>query len=298
MKKRKMIGKLLLVPDFNGKTIEVPFYSYSKWIAALVGSVLIAIVVISANRYSFYQHQMHSLMNDQHVTNNSINEISMDAIQTKRELMRLKYEIGCLDKFIVAANTFDKDATTKLAIPYSHMTFTDYFLANSNKYDQAHPASSAEITSDSEAQKEKNLKESLVRQANYKALMDITPSGYPTKGMLVSPGHMISGPGIAIKCPVGTPIHATASGKICRMIDLSEKEADVSKKCFLIEIAHKEEKSKVVKSLYYYCYQPAVIIGQPVKKGQLIAFSGVCPTNGDNVACYQVNINHLLIQPK
>lgn len=281
----------MLIPDFKGKTIEIPLYSYTKWILALFGLAVIAVMGVSVNRYNFYSRQMHSLMNDHHVTSNSINEISMDAIQTKRELMRLKYEIGCLDRFISSAISFDKDATTKLAIPYSQMTFADYFRSNANKYDQTHPASTSPVSQETEEQKNKNLKESIARQASYKALMEVTPSGYPVGGAIVNPKRYITGPGITIKSPVGSPIRATASGKVSRIINISEE-------CLVIEILHIEEKNKLVKSVYHFCYQPVIKIGQQIKKGQLIAFTGVHPHTGEKVSGYQVNINHRFIQPK
>jgi murein DD-endopeptidase MepM/ murein hydrolase activator NlpD len=198
-----------------------------------------------------------------------------------------------MDKFIAAANTFDKDATAKLSIPFSSMTFADYFRSNSNKYDKAHPASSAETKAETAEDMAKNLKSSLERQASIRAYQDVTPSGYPVLGKAIKPKKYIDGKGVALVCPIGTPIHATASGKILRIINVNN-----NKDCSIIEIVHIEEKNKSAKTIYYYCYNPVIKIGQQVKKGQLIAYSGIHPLSGDNVFCYQVNINKLLIQPK
>jgi murein DD-endopeptidase MepM/ murein hydrolase activator NlpD len=230
-------------------------------------------------------------MNDQSVTSKSMDQMSMDGIQTKREIMRLKYEIDSLEKFIASANTFDKDATTKLSIPFSSMTFADYFKTNSTKYDQSHPASSVEALTESPQDIAKNKLESEKRLATLRAYNDITPSGYPVMGKITRANQYINGLGVALFCPIGTPVHATASGKIYQI-------KSVGKGCSIIEILHKDEKNKTVKTIYYYCYRPVIKIGQQVKKGQLIAYSGIHPATGDNVACYQVNINSLLIQPK
>lgn len=291
MTKSKMIGKILLVPDFKGETLQIPLFSYTKWILGFLMVFLVGFVSLSIYEYSFYQKKMHSLMNEQNITTKSMNEMSMDGIQTKRELMRLKYEIDCMDKFIASANTFDKDATTRLSVPFSSMTFADYFKTNSTKYDQAHPASSVDPKAESKEDIAKNLKDSEVRKATYKALMDVTPSGYPLIGKITTSTPYIDGPGIALMSPIGSPIHATASGKIYQIISVNQD-------CSIIEILHKEEKNKIVKTIYYFCYRPVIKIGQQVKKGQLIAYSGVHPSSGDNIFCYQFKINKLLIQPK
>lgn len=293
MVKRRMIGKILLVPDSKGKTIQIPLFSFTKWVIGMVFVALLGFATLSIFQYSFYQKQLYTLMDEQNITSKSMNEMSMDGIQTKRELMRLKYEIYSMDKFIAAANTFDKDATAKLSIPFSSMTFADYFRSNSKKYDQAHPASSVDLKAESPKDIAKKQEESLKRQASFKALMDITPSGYPVLGKAIKSKKYIDGKGVALVCPIGTPIHATASGKILRIISVNN-----SKECFIIEIVHIEEKNKSAKTIYYYCYNPVIKIGQQVKKGQLIAYSGIHPLSGDNVFCYQVNINKLLIQPK
>lgn len=293
MKKGKMTGKLLFIPDFKGKTIQIHLYSYTKWIVTSVLLILISFFSFSVYRYVFYQKKLFSLMNEQRITSNSINEISMDGIQTKRELMRLKYEIDSMDKFISAANLFDKDAIAKLSVPFSSTTFADYFKTNTNKYDSAHPASSMAKTIETQADKDRNLKYSQERQASLSALMDITPSGYPLIGKvtLASKYNLKrKGPALALESPVGTPIYATATGKILSF-------ENITKDCYIIEIEHNAEKNKKVKTYYYFCYKPVIKIGQKVKKGQLIAFSGIHPGSGDNVTCYQVFINNFFIQP-
>jgi hypothetical protein len=291
MVKGKTVGKILLVPDFNGKTIQILLFSHTKWILSVLLLLIISFSALSIYQYNFYRKQLYSLMDEQSITSKSMNEMSMNGIQTKRELMRLTYEIKCLDKFIASANTFDKDATTKLSIPFSSMTFADYFRANSNKYDQAHPASSADSKVESKEDIARNLKESQARQASFRAYQDVTPSGYPVLGKATKPGNYIDGLGVAIICPIGSPIHATASGKIYQI-------KSVNKDCSIVEILHKNEKNNNVKTIYYYCYRPVIKIGQQVKKGQLIAYTGVYPTTDANIFCYQVNINKLLIQPK
>lgn len=286
-----MVGKILLVPDFNGKTIQIPLFNHTKWVLSILLLVVLSFSALSIYQYNFYRKQLYSLMDEQTVTSKSMNEMSMNGIQTKRELMRLTYEIKCLDKFIAAATTFDKDATTKLSIPFSSMTFADYFRSNSNQYDQAHPASSVESKVETKEDIARNLKESQARQVSFRAYQDVTPSGYPVLGKAVNPSQYMDGAGVAIIAPIGTPVHATASGKIYQI-------RTISKDCSIIEILHKNEKNNNVKTIYYYCYRPVIKIGQQVKKGQLIAYTGINPASGSNIFCYQVNINKLFIQPK
>jgi len=291
MSKRREIGKVLLIPDFKGNTFQIKLFSYTKWLLGAFVFLLICVVSLSIYQYKFYQGRLYSLLTDQTDTSSSLDQISRQGIQTKRELMRLKNELEGMEKFIASAGAFDKDATAKLSIPFSSMTFTDYFRSNAVKYDQSHPASSSDKPGETKEDMARNLKNSQERQASFRNLMDITPSGYPLEGTVMSSHGYIEGIGIALQSPVGTPIHATATGKVVTV-------KSIDKVSFLVEIEHPAEKNRNVKTIYHFCTHPTIKVGQSVKKGQLIAYSGFYPNSSDNVFCYQVLINKLFIQPK
>jgi hypothetical protein len=195
-----------------------------------------------------------------------------------------------MDKFIAQAKQFDKDAFAGLSLLYSSKTFPDFFRNHAKVYDASHPASSPEQDL-SLNDKETILKESIERQKTYRALMDVTPSGYPLEGKVLTQHSILTGPCVLLKAPAGTPIHATASGKVV--------EIEQTEKGYLIQIAHQNpNNNKSIRTCYHFCDKPTVTLNQQVKKGQVIAYVGVLPGSSLNIMGYQVQIDRIYIQPK
>ncbi|MDD4664001.1 MAG: M23 family metallopeptidase [Caldisericia bacterium] len=211
-------------------------------------------------------------------------------MQIKRELARIKMESDALDKFISQAKQLDKDASASLSLDYSTLTFPDFFRKHAKAYDASHNASTQEqdvLMKD----KETIIKESAERQKTYRALMDVTPSGYPLEGKVLTQHSILTGPCVLLKAPAGTPIHATASGKVV--------EIEQTEKGYLIQIAHQNpNNNKSIRTCYHFCDKPTITLNQQVKKGQVIAYVGVLPGSSLNIMGYQVQIDRIYIQPK
>ena len=286
----KTIGKIILVPHYKGKTFQFRLYQSTKWI--LLSSVVVLLLVFGWGyyQYTFYTSKLLSLLNDNTVTNLSMNQISLDGIQIKRELIRIKMESDAMDKFIAQAKQFDKDAFAGLSLLYSSKTFPDFFRNHAKAYDASHPASSSEQNV-SQKDKETILKESIERQKTYRALMDVTPSGYPIEGKVLTQQSILPKPAVLLRAPAGTPIHATATGKV---LDIQKTDHG-----YAIQIVHQNPNNdKKIKSCYHFCDKPTVTVNQQVKKGQVIAYVGILPDSYLSVMGYQVQIDRIYIQPK
>lgn len=286
----KILGKIVIVPHYKGKTFQFRLYRYTKW--ALLSCTLILLLVFgwAYYQYRYYTDKLLSLLNDNTVTNLSMNQISLDGIQIKRELIRLKRESDAMDKFITQAKQFDKDAFAGLSLLYSTKTFPDFFRGHAKAWDASHPASSTDLPVGTK-DKATILKESAERQKTYRALMDVTPSGYPLDGKVILKQSLFSLPSVVIKAPVGTPIHATATGTVVSL--------EQTKDGYAIQIAHHNpNNNKDIRTSYHFCMKPTVTLDQQVKKGQVIAYVGILTGSSQSLMGYQVQIDRIYIQPK
>lgn len=288
--KAKAIGKIILVPHYKGKTYQFRIYRYYKWILLSLLLFLLSGFSLGYYQYRLYTNRLVHLLSDNTVTNLSMNQISLDGVQIKRELVRLKMESEAMDRFIAQANQFDKDVSARLSLPYSDKTFPDFFQSHAKAYDDSHPASSSE-PEETLKDKETIIKESIERQKTYRALMDVTPSGYPLEGKILTEQTLLPKPSVVIKAPVGTPIHATATGKVVEILQ--------SDHGYQIQITHKNpNNTKNIRTCYYFCDKPTVTLDQQIKKGQVIAYIGNIEQHSQSLMGYQVLIDKIYIQPK
>jgi murein DD-endopeptidase MepM/ murein hydrolase activator NlpD len=285
--KTRNSGRLLIVPDHHGKTIEICLDKSKKVYLSLAILLIFSVSVFIGFRYAFYRDQVYALLNDQTLNSSSINQISNDGVQTKLDLMKLKAEIDLVDKFIASCAQMDNELRANLKIPHSNVTFADIFQQNSKNRPSSYPASSTEP----KQKTQQNILESQQRQKSYQELMDRTPSGCPVKGLLISNKSILQGPGLVFKTSVGSLIHTTATGKV-----VSIREMQVPG-FYTIEIEHPADVSKHVITRYLYCTRILVYEGQELNKGQVIGYTGLIPSIREPLVGYQLLINKMLIQP-
>ena len=285
---REKSCKFVIVPDHQGKTIEICINRKKTVLISLCLLSLTFFVLFMVYRYHFYRDQVYALINHHSLNNSSIHQISNDSVKTKLDLIRLKAEIDLMDKFIAASAKMDTELKANLKIPHSNVTFADIFQQNAKKRPSSFPAtsnvSSSEIT-------QRSIEESQERQKHLQELMDRTPSGYPVKGKWVDSKKIFHGPGLAIKTSVGSLIHTTANGKVLSIIPMDNPEF------FVVELEHPADSSKLVITRYLYCTELLVYEGQELSKGQVIGFAGLIPHLNEPIVGYQLQINKMLIQP-
>lgn len=286
----KSIGKILIIPPSKGNTLHFLLYRHTLWIALSLFIILLAVYSISYYQFRLYSHKLLSLLDDNTQTSRSMNNISIDGITIKRELTKIKLESDALDKFIAQAKQLDKDVSASLCLDYSTLTFHDFFRKHAKNYDATHIA--AESDQDGQMKdKETIIKESLERQKSYKALMNVSPSGYPLEGTVVSDQNLLPKTSVVLKAPVGTPIHATATGQV---VEIQQMESG-----YKIEIAHQNPNNKKdIRTCYFFCDKPTITLDQKVNKGQVIAYVGFNQKTNQSLMGYQVQIDRILIQPK
>lgn len=285
--KTRNAGRLLIVPDHNGKTIEINLNKSKKVCLSLVIFLMFSTSVFVGFRYVFYRDQVYALLNDQTLNSSSINQISNDGVQTKLDLMKLKAEIDLVDKFIASCSQMDNELRANLKIPHSNVTFADIFQQNSKNRPASYPASSIEP----KQKTQQSILDSQQRQKSYQELMDRTPSGCPVKGLLISNKSFLQGPGLVFKTSVGSLIHTSATGKV---ISIREMQTPGF---YTIEIEHPADASKHVVTRYLYCTRILVYEGQELNKGQIIGYTGLIPSIQEPLVGYQLLINKMLIQP-
>lgn len=285
--KTRINGKLLIVPDHHGKTIEIHLDKSKKIYLSLFLFLIISLSSFIGFRYAFYRDQVYALLNNQTLNSSSINQISNDGVQTKLDLMKLKAEIDLIDKFIASCTQMDSELRANLKIPHSSVTFADIFQQNSKNRPASYPASSIEP----KQKTQQNILESQQRQKSYQELMDRTPSGCPVKGLLISNKTLLQGPGLVFKTSVGALIHTTATGKVSSIREMQTPGF------YIVEIEHPADASKHVLTRYLYCTRLLVYEGQELNKGQIIAYTGLIPSIQEPLVGYQLLINKMLIQP-
>ncbi len=281
-------GKILFVPSRHGKTIEFKLDRPKKMVFAVSLILLISFGWFISARYIFYRDQVYALLYDYSVNSSSINQISNDGVQTRIDIMRLKTEIDLADKFLAQSAQMDTEIRTSLRIPHSNQTFADIFQHNHHQRPASYPASASEQTSE---KTQLEILESQERQKSYQELMNRTPSGYPIKGKMIDVNGIIQGPGIVMSAPVGTLIHATATGKVASIREMSHPDF------YIVEIEHPSDSSKEVLTRYLHCKNVLVYEGQEISKGQVIAYVGLLPCSTEPAIGYQLLINKMLIQP-
>ncbi len=286
--KAQTSSKFLIVPDHQGRTIEIFLNRPKKVFISISLAVIFLLSFFAWQRYVFYRDQVFALINDHSVNSSSINQISHDGVQTKLDLMRLKAEIDLFDQFIASCAEMDNELRNNLKIPHSSVTFADIFQQSTKNRPASFPASSATEINE---EMQRNIMESQERQRSYQELMDRTPSGYPVKGLLVNHKNIFQGLGVALKIPVGTLIHATATGRVASIKAMDQADF------YVIEIEHPSDVNRQVLTRYLYCTGVLVYEGQELSKGQVIAYTGLIPHLQEPVVGYQLLINKMLIQP-
>lgn len=286
----KPIGKIVIVPNSKGKTFQFLLYQRTQWIGLAVIVLIFAVYGVAYYQFRHYSHQLMSLLDENTTTNRSMNNISLDGVQIKKELAKIKIESDAMEKFISQASQLDKDASASLSLDYSTLTFPDFFRKHARAYDASHPATEqAQVTMAKD--KAEMIKESLERQKSYRALMDVSPSGYPLEGQVLTSQTLLPKASVVLRAPVGTPVHATATGKV---VGIAQSENG-----YKIEITHQNPNNhKDIRTCYYFCDKPTVTKDQQVNKGQVIAYVGLNQRTNQSLMGYQVQIERILIQPK
>jgi len=286
----KPIGKIVIVPKSKGKTYQFLLYKRTQWIALAVIVLIFAVYGVAFYQFRHYSHQLMSLLDENTTTNRSMNNISLDGVQIKRELAKIKIESDAIEKFISQANQLDKDASASLSLDYSSLTFPDFFRKHARAYDASHPATN-QVQETMAKDKATMIKESLERQKSYRALMDVSPSGYPLEGQVLTSQTLLPKASVVLRAPVGTPIHTTATGKVVEILQTENG--------YKIEIAHQSPNNhKDIRTSYFFCDKPTVTKDQQVNKGQVIAYVGLNKRTNQSLMGYQVQIERILIQPK
>jgi len=289
MKKREHISKLLIVSDFGFKTTEIKIDNKKRIILLSVICLIVSFFAFSIYKYNFYRTKVVSLLSESTVAASSINQMSVDEIKVREDLIKLKSDLQAIDNFLRDVSSIDEEVKRNLKIKYSTVTFADIFSKNAKVYDRVHPASGNKTSIDKEAT-DKLIKDSIEREKSYKKLMSITPSGYPVAGSVINSQKYLNGPGIVLSTPYGTPVRATANGKIKKIYELKNK-------IYIIEIEHPSDNGHTILTRYLFCNKPLVYEGKEVNKGQIIAYSGFYPDSFDNVTGYQIIIDNTLVQP-
>jgi murein DD-endopeptidase MepM/ murein hydrolase activator NlpD len=288
-KRREHISKFLIVSNFGFKTLEIKIDNKKRIILLSVICLVVSFFTFSIYRYNFYKAKVSSLLSDSTIATSSINQMSADEIKLRKDLVALKSDLQAIDNFLKDVSSIDEEVKRNLKIKYSTVTFADIFSKNAKVYDRVHPASGNEASTDKEAT-DQLIKDSLEREKSYKKLMSITPSGYPVEGIIVNPQKYLNGSGVALSIPYGTPIRATANGKVKKIYELKNKS-------YAIEIEHPSDNNHIILTRYLFCNKPLVYEGKEINKGQIIAYSGFYPDSFDNVIGYQIIIDGTLIQP-
>jgi len=286
----KHIGKIVIVPNSKGKTYQFLLYKRTQWIGLAVIVLIFAVYGVAYYQFRHYSHQLMSLLDENTTTNRSMNNISLDGVQIKRELAKIKIESDAMEKFISQANQLDKDASASLSLDYSTLTFPDFFRKHARAYDASHPATE-QVQETMAKDKATMIKESLERKKSYRALMDVSPSGYPLEGQVIISQTLLPKTSVVLRAPVGTPIHTTATGKVVEILQTENG--------YKIEITHQNPNNhKDIRTCYYFCDKPTVTKDQQVNKGQVIAYVGLNKRTNQSLMGYQVQIERILIQPK
>ncbi|HQG82281.1 MAG TPA: M23 family metallopeptidase [Caldisericia bacterium] len=289
-RKRESISKLLIISNFGFKTIEIKINTKIRIILLTTLCLIVSIFSLSIYKYNFYKTKVSTLLSDNTIAASSINQMSSDEIKLIKDIVKLKSDIQAIDNFLRDVSSIDEEVKRNLKIKYSSVTFADIFTKNAKSYDRVHPAS-GELSSTDKEVNDKLIKDSIEREKSYKKLMSITPSGYPVDGNVIISQKHLNGPGVLISVPYGTPIRATANGKISKICE-SKKDS------YIIEIEHPSENNNhTILTRYLFCSKPLVFEGKEVNKGQIIAYSGFYPGSFDNITGYQIIIDNTLVQP-
>jgi murein DD-endopeptidase MepM/ murein hydrolase activator NlpD len=292
MKKNIKHSKILIIPDNKNKTFEIKITKKIRNILISSSIIILLFVSFVSYKYNFYKNKVSALISDESMSISSINQMSTDEVNTRKEFMKLKAEIDALNKFLNEANSINREIRNNLKIKYSNITFADIFKNKSALYERSHPASASNSsTNTTDVTDDKTLlKNSIENQKSYKKLMESTPSGYPAEGIVINSKKYFKGVGVAINLPYGSLIKATAIGKV-------KVVRKISKNVFVVEIEHNTDKGKSILTRYLFCQKLLVSVGKEVKKGQVIAYSTFYPGSYDSIFGYQVIVDNMLIQP-
>lgn len=289
MRKKKNISKVLIVSDFGFRTLEIKIDIKKRIVLLSIIILIVGLTAFSFYKYNFYKKGFSSLLSDSTIAVSSINQMSSDEIRIRKEIVKLKSELQAINNFLKDASSIDEEVKRNLKIKYSNVTFADIFSKNARIYDRAHPASGDKASVDKEATG-KLIEESLERKKSYEKLMEVTPSGFPVDGDVTASQEFFKGTGVALITPYGSPIRATARGKIKEVREIKDES-------YIIEIEHQSDNGHNILTRYLFCKEPLVFVGKEVNKGQIIAYSGFYPGSFNNIVGYQIIVDNTFVQP-
>lgn len=288
MRKKRHTSKLLIVPDFGYKTVEIKFDNKKRVIIFSSIILVLGLFSFSFYKYNFYKTEVLSLLNNNSVAVSSINQMSSDEINLRKKLVNLKTNLQAIENFLKDVSSIDAEVKRNLKIKYSSITFSDLFAKNASVYDRVHPASNGNVKENEDSSE--LVKESQERQKSYKKLMEATPSGYPLQGNLIDGKNYIRGEGVLIETPYGSFVKTTAEGVVKDIKEIGDNT-------FQIEIDHPSNNEHTIVTRYLFLRDPLVFIGKEVNKGQIIGYSGFYPGTFDSLVGYQLIVDNTLVRP-
>lgn len=139
----------------------------------------------------------------------------------------------------------------------------------------------------------RNLQQLKINSEECKNILEHTPSGWPAKGRLSSPfGYrdwtQSFHQGVDIVNTTGTPLHATASGKVVRA------QENFSGYGTCVDIDH----GGGIVTRYAHCDTLLVKVGEMVKAGQVVATMGETGNADCPHVHYEIRINDTAVNPE
>ncbi|MBP7732728.1 MAG: M23 family metallopeptidase [Caldisericia bacterium] len=294
---------MMVVPHYDSpvRILRIP-------LAVVYGLVIVAVFSISvlgfyANKYAQAESNIETLRQG---TNRRLVDLQRENLHIlNNKLTKIENQYAVIEQFIDYAGGIDKEVKQSIGVVSQDQSWATLLKENNLDYEPVpKPASNDMPEAYSTIEKEgkkifenenewaRNLNRLKLNSEETKKIIEHTPSGWPSKGRLTSPWGWREWTnsfheGVDIINTTGTPIHATASGKVT-LADWSGGYGNC------VDVDH----GGGIVTRYGHCEQILVKVGETVKVGQVIALMGATGNADCPHVHYEIRINGKSVDPE
>ncbi len=292
---------MMFMPHYDSpvRIIRLPFAAlYAILVVVVMASIMLGQLVF---RYNQMQANIETLRQG---SSRRLVDLQREMLYDySNRLNNIQNKFAVVEEYLNYLSNLNKEVKASVAVVTPNNTLEQVIAENSLKQEFVpKPAAYLPVTYDNlQKTSEHIIKESDERTRalsvmnayaqEYKDLRDRTPTGWPLQGRLTSffgwrewTGSFHEG--IDIVAPLGTPLHATASGTVIRAEWFSGYG-------LCVDILHRDG----IVTRYGHCDKILVKKGDGIKIGQVIALTG-STGNSDIPHChYEIRINDKSVDP-
>lgn len=295
---------MMIVPHYDSpvRILRIP-------LAAIYGLVIVAVLSVSVLGFyaSKYQQAESNIETLRQGTNRRLVDLQRENLHIlNNKLTKIENQYAIIEQFIDYAGGIDKEVKQSIGVVSQDQSWASLLKDNNLDYESVpKPASNYMPESYSmietqgkkvfETEKEwaRNLNQLKLNSEETKMIIEHTPSGWPAKGRLSSPWGWREWTnsfheGVDIVNTTGTPLHATASGKVIRA------QTDYFGYGTTVDIDH----GGGIVTRYAHCDQLLVKVGETVKVGQVVALMGSTGNSQCPHIHYEIRINNKSVDPE